>query len=345
MQNVLGAHQDEQSIADEVRALFPRAPTTSTISTAARGCSSSMSRRVPDFDGQKGSQTTSTASVRAVTNLNFFIDDEDHAHELLTAMGAQDPHRGAKRRVKVPGRLRPDNTPRRRQAQVPLHGTRHLIGLDLEIMEPNFNTFIKQTVQQPCFCTIRAQERRQSPAHRLRLVVPNLEQAIRKFGKDFPARLPQQFLQLPGRVPGRALPHRLRGIELEYCQPLTKQGQLAEQLGARGAWMVAVEFGARDAAQSSKTAQAAPTHPKRRRTNSASPGGPRRTGDASRDPVGSTSSSSRASTYSTAATPRGPALEQSDEKGQDMTPEQAEGNAPGNSCRPSIRAMSRHWRN
>lgn len=292
MQNVLGATKTEQSIADEVRSLF--APGTYDIDHL--DCGEGLfqfNEPSPSlmFDGQKvAHQIDIDRMGPCVTNLNFFIDDEEHALQLLTSMGAKVRIEGPSGVSKSLGDYGPDNTrPGGKDRKFRFMGTRHLIGLDLEIMEPNFNYFIKQTAQQPCFVQPRVKNDGNLLLHRLRLVVPDLEDAFANIAKIFlPACRSNPYDYRTGSL-ARAFRIGFGGIELEYCQPLSKTGALAAQLEREGPGLVTVEFGARDANAIIERLRKAGTHKYKEQEDllglKGTPG-PRRTEIGCRDPVG-----------------------------------------------------------
>jgi hypothetical protein len=126
-------------------------------------------------------------------------------------------------------------------------GTRALIGLDLEIMEPNFLRFTGQTVQYPAFVQPRPDTGDGNLLlERLRIVVADLEETHANLTNLFtPGSVSRPYSYKSGPL-GRAFRVWLGGIELEYCQPLGSGGALAGKLEEFGPGVIAIDFAARD---------------------------------------------------------------------------------------------------
>jgi len=250
MQDALGASLIEQKLVKEIRALFPDGGYDVEHLNCGEGLfqfnepSDGLS-----YDGQKVIHQVYLDQVGpCVTNLNFFIDDAEHARDLLTGMGAKITIQGPSTASPSMADYGPDNTrPGADARSFYFIGSRDLIGLDLEMLEPNFYRFSKQAVQYPCFVHPRPQgEDDNLKLLRLRLVVPDIEQTYRNLIKIFaPACRSNAYAVREGEL-ARSFRVGLGGIELEYCEPRTTEGNLAQFLDQFGPGVVTVEFGARD---------------------------------------------------------------------------------------------------
>lgn len=186
----------------------------------------------------------------AVTNLNFFVDDHVHARELLMDMGAQLFIEGPSTSAQALADYGPGNTRAGGDDRSFLFlGTRHLIGLDLEIMEPNFLRFADQTVQYPAYVRPRpATGDGNLVLKRLRIVVGDIDATMAHIASIFtPACRSRPYDMREGPM-ARAVRLWLGGIEIEYCQPLSANGPLAHALDDYGQGAITIEFGARSLA-------------------------------------------------------------------------------------------------
>lgn len=187
-----------------------------------------------------------------VTNLNFFIDDHLHARELLTAMGAPVHIEGPSTAVAALGDYGPDNTRPGGKARPFLFlGTRSLIGLDLEIMEPNFRRFSEQRVQFPAFMEPRPNDEGDLlRLERLVIVVADLEAILANLTRMLtPACRSKPYACAAGPA-GRGFRIGFGGIEIEYVQPCGGKGELAQFLERDGPGVIAIEFASRNLAAS-----------------------------------------------------------------------------------------------
>lgn len=250
MQDVLGAGKTEQQLAKEIGELFP----DGGYQVDHLDCGEAifqLNEPSPSivYRGQKSIHQAYQDRVgNCVTNLNFFVDDAAHAHELLTGLGAQTHLQGPSSAARCLADYGPENTRSGGEMrQFYFIGSRGLIGLDLEMMEPNFLRFIKQTVQYPCFVQPRPTTGDGNlKLLRLRLAVPDLEETYANLIRIFaPASRSKAYSIQEGAL-AKAFRIGLGGIEIEYCQPLSRDGYLAGQLGRFGAGVVAIEFAARD---------------------------------------------------------------------------------------------------
>lgn len=200
------------------------------------------------YNGQKSlHQSRLDAVGPSVTNLNYFIDDHGHAKSLLLGMGATIHIEGPSNAANALGDYGPDNT-RAGAADRPFlfMGTRDLIGLDLEIMEPNFLRFADQTVQYPAYVQPRPQAGDGNLLlQRLRLVVADLDKTLGNLPRIFsPGSLSRPYDYREGPL-GKCYKVWLGGIEIEYCQPLAS-GALRDHLERWGPGVCTIEFAAHD---------------------------------------------------------------------------------------------------
>jgi hypothetical protein len=184
-----------------------------------------------------------------VTNLNFYVDDGLHAHELLTGLGAETLIEGPVTVIPcftdygADNQREPDDSQR-----FYFMGARPLIGLDLEFMEPTFRRFSRQTLQYPAYVQPRPQTGDGNlRLEHLRLVVEDLEATFANLQRVFaPASLSRPYERATG-----ALARRFRawvaGVELEYAQP-TAPGPLADHLARFGPGVESIAFAVRDPA-------------------------------------------------------------------------------------------------
>jgi catechol 2,3-dioxygenase-like lactoylglutathione lyase family enzyme len=251
MERILGAAPIEQQLVGDLRALVPDdygidhldcggatfqlnepSPTL-----AARGISS-VHQRYLDEVGP------------CLSNLNFYVDDIAHARELLTARGAETFMEGPSSIARSLGDYGPENTRPGAESRPFLYlGARHLLGFDLELMEPNFLHFTAQTVQQPCFVGVRPGTG--VPGLRLRrltIAVPDIADTYRNLlALVAPGSRSEPYGTRAGPE-GEAFRVTLGGIELEYCQPTRSAGALASHLERYGPGVVTIEFGVPDVA-------------------------------------------------------------------------------------------------
>jgi hypothetical protein len=183
-----------------------------------------------------------------VTNLNFYVDDIVHARDLLTDLGADTRLHGPSSIADTFADYGPDNTRSDVDTRPFFYlGTRPLLGLDLEILEPNFERFVDQTAQSPCFVG----ERPGTGAPGLRL--QRLCIAVHDLAATYanlvailaPASRSNPYAAREGSF-ARAFRITVGGLELEYCEPLGADGALAEHLDRHGPGVVAAVFSAPD---------------------------------------------------------------------------------------------------
>jgi catechol 2,3-dioxygenase-like lactoylglutathione lyase family enzyme len=251
MERVLGAALIEQELAASLRKLVP-----------ADGGIEHLDCGGATFQLNEPSPTLAARGHRSVhqeyldlagpcvTNLNFYVDDIVHARDLLTNVGAATRMQGPSSIAETFADYGPDNTRPGVDARPFLFlGTRPMIGLDLEILEPNFERFVDQTAQQPCFVG----ERPGTGVPGLRLlrlaiVVPDLAATYANLVEILaPGSRSNPYAIREGSF-ARAFRITVGGLELEYCEPLAAGCELAEQLDKYGPGVVAAVFGAPDVA-------------------------------------------------------------------------------------------------
>ena len=250
MQSVLGATQIEQALVRDIRALFPNGG----YNVEHLNCGEGMFQfnepsDALEFNGQKVIHQVYLDRIGpCVTNLNFFVDDAPHAHDLLTRMGANTHIQGPSSASPSLANYGLENTRSGADARkFYFIGARHLIGLDLEMMEPNFHSYSKQSLQYPCFMHPRPPSNDNNlKLLRLRLVVSDLQRTYQNLEDIFaPACRSNAYAMREGSL-ARAFRIGLGGIELEYCEPRSREGALAQSLEKYGPGVVTVEFGARN---------------------------------------------------------------------------------------------------
>jgi len=155
-----------------------------------------------------------------VTNLNYFVDDIEHARELLSTLGAETLIEGPSTSARALAEYGADNTRPGGAARPFLFmGTRHLIGFDLEIMEPNFVHFSMQDAQFPAYVQPRPGGNGQGfRLTRLIVAVPDLDRLQANLAAIFsPASVSRPYCRREASD-GRSLRLWLGGIELEYVE-------------------------------------------------------------------------------------------------------------------------------
>ena len=250
MVEVLGAGPIEQALAQEIDTIIPD-PTYKVDHLDCGEATFQLNQPSPSnlYLGQVPVHQAYLARIGAcVTNLNFFIDDHAHAHALLAGMGAETHIKGPSSAATLLGDYGPENTrPGGAERPFMFMGARHLIGLDLEIMEPNFLRFVEQKVQNPCFLQPRPEAGEKNILfQRMKIVVEDLDATYENILKLFtPGSRSKPYALRQGRL-GKAFRIGIGGIEIEYCAPVESSGPLAASLSCFGPGVVAVEFDAFD---------------------------------------------------------------------------------------------------
>jgi hypothetical protein len=248
MTEVLGAEPIEQELARQIAALMGNSGyDVDHLDCGGAVFQVNQPARGMLFEGQKSIHESYLDRLGpCVANLNFFVDDIEHARETLMGMGAAVHIEGPSNVAAALGDYGPGNT-RLGGGDRPFlfMGTREMFGFDLEIMEPNFLHFSRQSVQYPAFIT-PGPSRADQPLRlqRLLIVVEDLAAthdalclAIAPASRSKPYSLRQGQL-------GKAFRIGLGGIEIEYCQPVGTSGPLREHLDSLGPGTLAVVFSA-----------------------------------------------------------------------------------------------------
>jgi hypothetical protein len=250
MQEVLFAGPIEERLAREIGAHFP----AGGYRVDHLGCGQAtfqLNEPSPalSFGGNKSVHQGFLDRIGpCVSNLNYYVDDIGHARQLLTEMGAQVLTEGPSSVVRSLSDYGPDNSrPGADERPFLFMGSRQLIGLDLEIMEPNFLHFVDQTAQRPCFMRPSAETGGQELlVQRLRLAVDDLSASYDSLVRLFTPGSCSRPYELRESPLERSFRVTVGGIELEYREPRTKQGALAQALERYGPGVVSIEFAARD---------------------------------------------------------------------------------------------------
>jgi hypothetical protein len=250
MEGTLGGGKIEQELARQIAELMPDVGYRIDHLDCGEGMFQ-INQPSPAmlYRGQKSVHQAYLDSIGpCVSNLNYFIDDHVHARELLAALGAATRIEGPSSAARCLADYAPDNTrPGGDERPFLFMGTRHLIGLDLELMEPNFLRFTDQTVQYPCFVQPRPKTGDGNlKLLRLRLVVPDLDETYGNLVRLFTPGSRSKPYAIREDSAGKAFRVGLAGIELEYVQPASDRSELAQQLERYGPGVVSIHFGARD---------------------------------------------------------------------------------------------------
>lgn len=252
MVDALGAGPAEQDLAREIAQIIPD-PEYDVDHLECGEAIFQINQPSPTmtYNGQQSvHQTYLDRDGPCVTNLNFLVDDHAHAHAVLTSMGAPTHIRGPSSAARSLADYGEENTrPGADQRPFLFMGTRRLVGFDLEIMEPNFRRFSKQSVQSPAFVQPRPSTGDGNlKLERLLVVVNGLEATLDSIEMLFaPASRSKPYAYREGTL-AKSFRITLGGIEIEYCQPVSETGPVASALSRFGQGVAAVEFAARDIA-------------------------------------------------------------------------------------------------
>jgi catechol 2,3-dioxygenase-like lactoylglutathione lyase family enzyme len=245
LEAVLGAAPIEQRLAEELRGVVPEGYDIDGIDCGqATFQPNQMGPSMATRPKKSAHQRYLDAVGPCVTNLNYYVDDVFHAKELLTGLGSEICSEGPSTLVESIRDYGDNTRPGGAARPFLFLGTRHLLGFDLEIMEPNFERFVDQDVQLPAYYG----ERTGTGVPGLRLqrlvvVVPDIEALHANLVEIFtPGSRSNPYGSREG-TEGRAFRITLGGIELEYCQPSGSEGPLAEHLAAFGPGVVTIAFG------------------------------------------------------------------------------------------------------
>jgi Glyoxalase/Bleomycin resistance protein/Dioxygenase superfamily len=238
---VLGAETIEQDLAREIAELMPGSGYR--VEHLACGQATFQVNQPPPPSYASGKLVHQGYLDRlgpCVTNLNFYVDDIVHARALLEELGAPAATEGPSTVARRLGDYGPDNTrPGGDDRPFLFMATRHLIGLDLEIMEPNFLRFGEQHVQRPCFVDPQANGVR---LERLRIVVADASATYDNLLRIFTPGSRSKPYGIRDGALGRSFRIGLAGIELEYCEPRARPGPLADHFDELGPGVVSIEF-------------------------------------------------------------------------------------------------------
>ena len=250
MEGPLGAGRIEQRLAREIGDLFPDGGyRVDHLSCGQATFQLNEPSALLAYRGNKSVHQGYLDRVGpCVSNLNYYVDDIEHARQLLSDLGAHTLIEGPSSAAKSLADYGPHNTrPGSDERSFLFMGSRQLIGLDLEIMEPNFLHFAEQALQCPCF--VRPEhgtDDRMLHLQRLRIAVDDLAATYHNLVRLFtPGSRSKPYGARRGAL-ARAFRISVGGIELEYCEPLTKFGPLAEHLEKYGPGVVTIEFEAND---------------------------------------------------------------------------------------------------
>ncbi len=246
LEGVLGAEPAEQQLAREIGELFPgggyRVDHLDCGQATFQLNEPSLS---PAYRANKSVHRGYLERVGpCVANLNFYVDDIVHARELLAGLGAPTLGEGPSSVVPSLADYGPDNTRLGGETRPFLFmGSRHLIGLDLEIMEPNFLRFVDQTAQYPCFVRPQSETaHRELRLQRLRIAVDDLASTYDNLVRLFtPGSRSQPYAVRQGSI-GSAFRITVGGMELEYCAPGATAGPVADYLERYGPGVITLEF-------------------------------------------------------------------------------------------------------
>jgi catechol 2,3-dioxygenase-like lactoylglutathione lyase family enzyme len=259
LEGVLGGRPIEQQLAGEITALFPRGGyRVEHVDCGDATFQVNEASAAARYGGNKlVHQEYQETLGPCVSNLNFYVDDIEHARALLSEHGAATRIEGPSTAVHSLTDYGDNTRPGGEKRQFLFIRSRPLIGLDLEIMEPNFVRFVDQTVQQPCFvrpgATTPATQLR---LERLRLVVDDIEATYNNLVTLLsPASRSKPYGYAEGSS-GRSFRIGLGGIELEYCEPAAAGTPLGEYLTHHGPGAVALEFSTSDPELLSERARA-----------------------------------------------------------------------------------------
>jgi hypothetical protein len=252
IENVLGGGRIEQQLAKEIGDLFPGGGyRVDHLDCGQATFQLNEPSRLLTYRGNKSvHQRYLDRCGPCVTNLNFYVDDIEHARAVLSELGAPTLIEGPSSAARSLADYGPGNTRAGADTRPFLFmGARPLIGLDLEIMEPNFLRFADQRVQYPCFAQPRPVTGDQNlRLQRLRIVVHDLESTYDNLVRLFtPGSRSRPFSVREGPL-ARVFRVGLGGIELEYLEPAVPTAPLAQALERHGPGVVALDFAARDVA-------------------------------------------------------------------------------------------------
>ena len=246
MRDLLGAAPVEQELARQIAALLPGSGyDVDHLECGGAVFQVNQPGRGTEFNGQKSiHQTYLDERGACVTNLNYYVDDITAARRLLTELGAPVHIEGPSTVAAVLGDYGPDNTrPGGNHRPFLFMGTRHLIGFDLEIMEPNFWRLSDQSAQFPAFIDPRPADTGALRLHRLVAVVKELGATWDAIETVFAPGSRSKPYAPAATTAGRSFRIGLGGMEIEYCEPASASGPVAAHLSEHGPGIATAVFG------------------------------------------------------------------------------------------------------
>ena len=172
---------------------------------------------------------------RSVTNLNFFMEDADHAYEVLAAAGAK-----TKLRLPIGAGLRallgPDLArPEEEMRTLYFMGSRPLIGFDLEFTNRPWPDGVEQRVFYPSFTYPRpTSNHKVERLAALRVVVDDLERAVGNLTTLIHPDSRSEPYDQTSSAAEREIRVRLHDLELRYTQPLSTVSPYHSRLAVGG---------------------------------------------------------------------------------------------------------------
>jgi hypothetical protein len=176
-----------------------------------------------------------------VTNLNFFMEDADHAHEVLAAAGAttkiQHPIAASLRAMVGPDLARPEEEIR----TLYFMGSRPLFGFDLEFTTRPWRDGVEQDAFYPSFTYPRpTTNEKVERLAALRVVVDDLDGAIGNLLTLVDPDSRSEPYDESSTAAGREVRIRLRDLELRYTQPRSAGSPYYDRLAVGGGIEAAV---------------------------------------------------------------------------------------------------------
>lgn len=247
MRDNLDAAPVEQELARQIAALMPGSG-YDVDHLECGGAVFQVNQPARDmlFNGQPSiHQSYLDRNGPCVTNLNYYVDDIVHARDLLESMGAPVHIEGPSTVARALGDYGPANTrPGGAERPFLFMGTRHLIGFDLEIMEPNFLRVTKQATQFPAFTDPRPTTAGDLRLHRLVVAVPDLARSHQALCAIFAPSSRSKPYARRSNAEGDSFRIGLGGLELEYVQPAANAA-LGVHLAQFGPGVATAVFGSR----------------------------------------------------------------------------------------------------
>jgi len=180
-----------------------------------------------------------------VSNLNFYVDDDARTAALLAAEGADTGSKFAMhlmfwdRLLGGMGNCRPTEE----MGDGYYMGTRRLWGFDFEFAKEPWKDLSKQRLQYPAFVTPRPPSAsRVGRLSRLRVVVDDVQHCCDNLKRLISATSRTAVYDTHEGRQAKVAHIKLRGLELQYCQPLTPQGPLQDLLHRCGQGVSAAVF-------------------------------------------------------------------------------------------------------